>query len=609
VTVTPVDGITYWYDPAQSAFVCPGRPSLTITVTDPDPQPTGLLAGALPLGTTDYPIPTNTANVRYLSATGASDSNAGTIAAPYATLQQAINQVPTGGTIVVRGGTYHHKASVPSGKYVRIQAYPGEVVWFDGSVQVGTAWTNNGNSTWTTTYPVDFARFTNLPGTDPQRGNPDQVFVDGAAIKQSADNSVPTAGTFSVNQTANTLTIALDPAGKTIRYTDLDFFNSASGKCDLLGIGIRRYSPPGAGSNSFIGAFIYYGGTSAGSLIENCVFQDSSLDGTSLTKPDIIVRSCTFQDCGRMGVGGTQCDRILIEKCLFRRLNTGLFDQAPETGGIKLTRADQPVSRWNWFEDIPNMNAIWYDVSCTRCWTYGNYIDGRSKGRGDAYTCMFQEISDGGIYGGVQYKQLLGRESLDRRPVPHLLHRLRLHRVLEQLHAPCTRRRASTSARTGATTTKPQQQDDRDRAVAEPVLLGRQQRRRRRPQRRGRLADRLLPRPEPRHQPALPGLGHGDPSRGELVPAAPRERCSSGAAGRRSRNNYNTLAAFAASDATVGGPPGAKLGANYVGTTTPAASTGAPVLAEVATMLGVASGTRMVGPNPSNLPSVMPGAN
>lgn len=97
-------------------------------------------AGAVALGMANYSIPGS--NVMYL-ATNGSDSNAGTFAAPKATLIGALAAVPSGGTIVVRAGVYAQAAQTETGavrKSFTLQNYPDEVVWFDGSDPI-TGWT------------------------------------------------------------------------------------------------------------------------------------------------------------------------------------------------------------------------------------------------------------------------------------------------------------------------------------------------------------------------------------------------------------------------------------------------------------------------------------
>jgi hypothetical protein len=75
----------------------------------------------------------------YVAASGSSDSNAGTIAAPFATLQKAHSLANPGDTIYMRGGTYPMPAqtsitrSGASGSPIKVFAYPGEVPILDGS--------------------------------------------------------------------------------------------------------------------------------------------------------------------------------------------------------------------------------------------------------------------------------------------------------------------------------------------------------------------------------------------------------------------------------------------------------------------------------------------
>lgn len=68
-------------------------------------------------------------NALYVATTG-SDSNAGTIDKPFATVQKALDTVKAGQTIYVRGGTYNalnsFKTSGSEGKYITLRNYPNE---------------------------------------------------------------------------------------------------------------------------------------------------------------------------------------------------------------------------------------------------------------------------------------------------------------------------------------------------------------------------------------------------------------------------------------------------------------------------------------------------
>lgn len=123
-------------------------------------------------------------------ATNGSDSDAGTLNQPFATLQYAIDQSGAGSTIYIRGGRYTELvdlagvAGVP-GSPITITPYGDEEVVFDGSTPITTSWTLDdansivlpeGNDT-----PVE-----NIPGIgnvyvttlDESVGDITQLFVD-----------------------------------------------------------------------------------------------------------------------------------------------------------------------------------------------------------------------------------------------------------------------------------------------------------------------------------------------------------------------------------------------------------------------------------------------
>jgi Right handed beta helix region/Protein of unknown function (DUF1565) len=80
---------------------------------------------------------TAAASPYYVAPTG-KDSNAGTLDAPFATIQKAISVVAAGGTISVRGGTYALTTNIQVTKSgtaaapITLAAYPGEHVIIDG---------------------------------------------------------------------------------------------------------------------------------------------------------------------------------------------------------------------------------------------------------------------------------------------------------------------------------------------------------------------------------------------------------------------------------------------------------------------------------------------
>src|SRR5579871_6908347 len=73
-------------------------------------------------------------------ATNGSDSNAGTLASPFRTIQQAANHAAWGDVVDIRGGTYHETVKPPHGG-ITFQNYNGESVTVSGADQL-TGWSN-----------------------------------------------------------------------------------------------------------------------------------------------------------------------------------------------------------------------------------------------------------------------------------------------------------------------------------------------------------------------------------------------------------------------------------------------------------------------------------
>jgi Right handed beta helix region len=77
-------------------------------------------------------------------ATSGSDVNPGTEQRPLRTVQSAVDRMKAGDNCMLRGGTYREQVTVKTsgepGRPVRLQAYPGETVIFDGTETVSGKW-------------------------------------------------------------------------------------------------------------------------------------------------------------------------------------------------------------------------------------------------------------------------------------------------------------------------------------------------------------------------------------------------------------------------------------------------------------------------------------
>jgi hypothetical protein len=139
---------------------------------------------------------------------------------------RALALAPAGGTVVLRAGTYHESVVISS-RQVTLQSYPHEAVWFDGTeaiiawVQHGTTWRQDG-LTQRFDASVGFNKG-DVDGTAagwqfvnpsyPMAAHPDQVYVDGAQLRQVQSRSAVTAGTFFLDESTSKLFIGSDPTG------------------------------------------------------------------------------------------------------------------------------------------------------------------------------------------------------------------------------------------------------------------------------------------------------------------------------------------------------------------------------------------------------------
>ena len=114
---------------APSAMPSPASVSVTaISQADPTKSATATVTIQLP----------SRSGVTYYVSTSGLDTNAGTLSAPWRTIQHAANTVHAGDTVQVRAGTYNEivtmttSGNATSG-YITFQNYPGEVPVVDGT--------------------------------------------------------------------------------------------------------------------------------------------------------------------------------------------------------------------------------------------------------------------------------------------------------------------------------------------------------------------------------------------------------------------------------------------------------------------------------------------
>jgi parallel beta helix pectate lyase-like protein len=328
--------------------------------------------GAAPLGST---VGTPPSDAIVVSPSG-NDTHAGTVTQPLATIGAAVSKATTGKTIVVRAGTYHESVQV-YGKALTIEAWPDEPVWLDGSVPVSGFVASSGHwrhDGWASTFPI--TTHTMNPIVDaahPEAGYPDQVFRDGAPLRQVLSSAQLVAGTFYIDRASSQLWLGDDPTGHQIAASNLEwalYFNKANDS-KLIGIGVRRYATS-PGNMAAIRAY------SDRVLIDNDVVEDTALSGISVIGTGSTIRDTTIDNAGFIGIHGNNADSLTVLRTLVEHSNSAGFDALNSAAGLKLTRTRDPRVEASEFADNAGP-GVWtdqdsYDVTVVR-----NYVHKSSR--------------------------------------------------------------------------------------------------------------------------------------------------------------------------------------------------------------------------------------
>ena len=335
----------------------------------PPPSPNGSTgrpssSAGTAVGAAQYPVPDGAVIV----ATNGNDGAAGTAAAPLRTVVRALQVVPTGGTIVVRGGSYFEKVTVT--KRVTIQAWPGETVWFDGSLPTA-GWVADGDDWrldgWTTEFDSSPTFTRGAPDATeaywgfvnsayPMAAHPDQIFVDGVAMQQVGSRGAVVANTFYHDRAGDRLYLGTDPNGRAVRASALvRAFELRADGVVLRGFGVRRYAPsvPDMGTITVERPNI---------TLENLAVTDNATTGVFVGSSNAVLRGVYIARSGMLGLSGNHADNLLVDRVLSEANNLEHFNSAPVSGGAKITRSrvvtfQNSVFRYNYGP------GMWFDES------------------------------------------------------------------------------------------------------------------------------------------------------------------------------------------------------------------------------------------------------
>ncbi len=364
----------------------------TINVTTNKTAP-----GSLPIGTANYPIPSNAI---YVSPSG-NDNSKGTKDSPLKTVAMAFKKAVDGSVIVLRKGEYNEGAytnildekvkvfPTPNKIGVTIQAYPNEAVYFDGSIpvtnwqKIGTVWVHND---WNVQFKHNPLYSIKIIEDDPREnwGNidesnypmapyPDQVWINNVAQKQVKTKEEVSSGAFCIDYETKKIYLGDDPNGKEVRASNLSTAFSVVGKnTKILGIGFRRY----ATSVPEMGTVNVY---ADGFFIENCEFSDSATTGLSVSSKNSTIKNVTSRNNGMLGIHANTCNRLKADSLSIINNNTEHFNMGPISAGMKVTHAaDITVSNSEFINN--ESNGLWFDEDCYNVNIVSNYFSKNNKG-------------------------------------------------------------------------------------------------------------------------------------------------------------------------------------------------------------------------------------
>lgn len=322
-------------------------------------------AGSSEPGTQTYPIDEGAVFV----ATDGDDDAAGTLEAPLRTIKQAIRETEPGGMVVLRAGEYHEEVTIPDGRSLTLQNYPGEAVWLDGSVVVdgwrssGSAWT----APWTTVFDssptytrgaddLEEENWAFINPEHPMAAHPDQVWVDGVAQRQVGALAEVEAGTFFFDESAGVLHLGTDPTGLEVRVSAIQRAMSIRAEdTTIRGIGIRRFAPsvPDMGAVTIERPRV---------TLEHVVVSDTATTGIFVTAAGATLTNVTSTRNGMIGVAANYADDFRADGLKSSGNNVEEFNRAPVSGGLKFTRSRGIVIAGSEFSD--NLGtALWFDQS------------------------------------------------------------------------------------------------------------------------------------------------------------------------------------------------------------------------------------------------------
>jgi nitrous oxidase accessory protein NosD len=273
------------------------------------------------------------------------------------TVRRAVSVAASGGTIVLRGGTYRESVEIAS-KRLTLQPHPGEAAWLSGTdvvtgwVADGSAWRRDG---WTHELPRGNFDPNLVDPAHPMAGSPEMVFIDGRPLREVGSRGAVASGTFFLDRAADRLYVGSDPAGHQVEASVRGVgLNVRAAGSVIRGLGFRGYGT----SPELLGAVQGYADDLT---FDNNVFEHNAAGGTALIGSRITYRHNTARDNGQIGVVASRTNNLVFSGNHLDGNNTERFYGAAAAGGFKLGDADNVTISENLAEDNAG-HGLWADI-------------------------------------------------------------------------------------------------------------------------------------------------------------------------------------------------------------------------------------------------------
>ncbi|OHV39876.1 MULTISPECIES: right-handed parallel beta-helix repeat-containing protein [Pseudofrankia] len=345
-------------------------------------------------GAAGYPAPAGAV----FAAPAGSDDAPGTLEQPLRTVAAALAKAPPGGTVVLRGGDYRETVASVT-KPVTIQPYQREQAWLNGA-DIVKDWAPLPDGWATATFRSTLCRTCYYEkAVDPARplaGSPNQVFVNGKALKEVAGDAQLDSGSFYVMDDG-TVVIGTDPAGVTVqisvRWKAIQFDGGASGSV-VRGIGVRGYAPVWIESQQLAAVIL----NAPGVRFTGNVLTDVAGTALAVTRPGAVVTGNVVIRNGLRGMVANRADGLVVTGNRFDLNNTAGFATTTcgavcVIAGLKITRTRGLTVKGNSFSNNDGA-GVWCDLGCIDATVTGNLVSGNT-GNG-----MFYELSTNAVFDG-----------------------------------------------------------------------------------------------------------------------------------------------------------------------------------------------------------------